>query len=397
MIVEEVFGSECPACGEHATKTLGAPFAVPVLMNRVYRNQEDARRAPMASVQLFRCAKCGFTGNKNFRSDLIAYDGDYENDQTTSPVFARHVEARAKEIVEAAEPLRFLEVGCGQGNFLALVARMAGPHLESAEGFDPAWRGLDGEGPAGSRIHKRYFDRASAAKLRSPPNVVATRHTIEHVPQPYEFLSAIRGALGPKAETEIFVETPCVDWIFSNGAMQDFFYEHCSIFTARALSLALTRAGFHSPVVEHVFEGQYLWARASTLPGAARSTTPEPMALVDASAPRDAFVEHWRDRVTASAAKGGTALWGAGAKGVNFALMLSQTKAIDHVVDINLAKQGRFLGGSALPVLSPEDSVGRKIATYFVMNANYLDEIAARLKELGSAAELVAIEERTPT
>ena len=121
------------------------------------------------------------------------------------------------------------------------------------------------------------------------------------------------------------------------------------------------------------------------------------MALVDASAPRDAFVEHWRDRVTASAAKGGTALWGAGAKGVNFALMLSQTKAIDHVVDINLAKQGRFLGGSALPVLSPEDSVGRKIATYFVMNANYLDEIAARLKELGSAAELVAIEERTPT
>jgi tetratricopeptide (TPR) repeat protein len=50
---------------------------------------------------------------------------------------------------------------------------------------------------------------------------VVTRHTIEHVPNPVAFLSGIREALGPEAKTTIFVETPCIEWILGNEAMQD--------------------------------------------------------------------------------------------------------------------------------------------------------------------------------
>jgi hypothetical protein len=77
-----------------------------------------------------------------------------------------------------------LEISCGQGAFMMQVALAAGARLASAVGFDPAWRGADGRGPGRSRIHKRYFDAAAAEQLRFDPNVVVTRHTIKHVPQP---------------------------------------------------------------------------------------------------------------------------------------------------------------------------------------------------------------------
>jgi SAM-dependent methyltransferase len=308
-------------------------------------------------------------------------------------VFQAHVERLAGDVIEAAAPLRYLEIGCGQGAFLGVVAKRAGARLASAEGFDPAWRGADGEGLFGARIHKSYFTRASLQALEAAPNVVVSRHTIEHVPDPVAFLAAIREALGPDADATIFLETPCVDWILRHDAMQDFFYEHCSLFTARSLALALERAGFHSPRVEHAFGGQYLWARASAAPGGPSFETPAPLQGRQALSRRDDFIAHWRQRAATASARGRCAIWGAGAKGVTFALMMdSEAPPFDHVVDINPAKQDLYLAGSALQVLAPENSAARGVSAYFVMNPNYRDEIAARLAALGSDAELIALE-----
>jgi SAM-dependent methyltransferase len=383
--------SSCPICDAEGAAAIGAAFDVPVLMNRVYATAEAARSAPTGRVRLLRCADCGFTWNAAFRSELIVYDDEYENDQTVSAVFKLHVEARAREVAAAAEPLSYLEIGCGQGGFMSLVARTAGRRV-SLEGFDPAWRGVDGEGPEGARIHKTYFDVKSVSRASNAPNVVVTRHTIEHVPRPVAFLATIREALGPGAEATIFVETPCVDWIFRTDSLQDFFYEHCSIFTERALALALARAGFHEPIVGSVFGGQYLWARARARGAGEIARTATPLGIAEVDMRRDEFVERWRARLARDGSRGRLALWGAGAKGVNFALLMAGgSAALDHIVDVNPAKQDRFLGGSGLEVLSPARSAERAISTYYVMNPNYLDEIAAALAALSVRAELVTI------
>jgi hypothetical protein len=48
-------------------------------------------------------------------------------------------------------------------------------------------------------------------------------------------------------------------------------------------------------------------------------------------------------------------------------------------IDINPAKQGKFLAGSGLAVLSPQEGLSRMQpgADVFVMNSNYLEEIRA--------------------
>ncbi len=386
--------ASCPVCASRETADLDEGFDAPVLMNRLYANPAEARAAPRGHLAFAGCRACGFVWNRAFEPEKIVYDGDYENDQTHSPAFAAHVEDRARDVIAGAHdgiPIDFLEVGCGQGGFIATVARIAGGRLRGAEGFDPAWRGADGEGPAGSRIHKCYLDKHTASRLALAPNVVASRHTIEHIPDPPAFLRTIRQALGTQSRANLFIETPCAEWILERGAVQDFFYEHCSIFTARSLALALRNAGFASPHVTHVFGGQYLWARAggSHADEAADVGPAPPLSITNV---RRAFLARWRDDLAGRAANGPVALWGAGAKGVNFALLADPAgRAIDCVIDVNPAKQGKYLAGSGLPVVAPAAAATRKPASIYVMNPNYLGEIRAQAAQAGLAADLIPI------
>ena len=55
---------------------------------------------------------------------------------------------------------------------------------------------------------------------------------------------------------------------------------------------------------------------------------------------------------------------------------------VDAVIDVNPAKQGRFLPAMGLKVLSPENALELYPAgtVVYVMNSNYLDEIKVMSK-----------------
>lgn len=375
---------------------LGRPQDMPLLMNKVYASPEAGRAAARGVLDFAACRQCGFTWNRAFDASLVIYDEEYENDQAYSAAFRDHMQARAEDVIAAipaGEPVDYLEVGCGQGRFIACIQDVAGGRVRSATGFDPAWRGADGEGASGSRLYRKYFEPATAALLPYPPNAVVTRHTIEHVPDPVGFLTTIRSALGPDSTARIWVETPCVSWILENRAMQDFFYEHCSLFTAESLAAALRKAGFKAPRVTHVFGGQYLWAEAFCGGEDNEPSLERPAEFDSLEGVRRDFIEHWQSELRAARKEGVVALWGAGAKGVSFSVLIDPDHdLIDHVVDINPAKQGFYLPGSGLSVLSPEESAKRNPGTIFVMNPNYIREVAETAREAGISGRLLPIE-----
>lgn len=381
----------CPVCLSSFQQPLIRLQNVPVMMHHLYATAEQARNAPLATLDLNRCRSCGFVWNEAFDSAKLQYDESYENNQGYSGVFREHMLSRADAIMKQApaeQPLNYLEVGCGQGTFLACFAERAGARLRHADGFDPSYRGPASVGYS-VRFHKDYFDLQTAARLSAQPNVVVSRHTIEHVPDPVAFLRAIRNGLAADSDALIFIETPDVDWILANCAIQDFFYEHCSIFTEDALKCALHRAGFRAPSVERAFGGQYLWASAHV--GSPDKVTVD-RRLTEVRSPADAFVERWRERVRSAKVNGRVAVWGAGAKGVTFSLLVDATgEFIDHVIDVNPGKQGHFLPVSALPVVSPEAARSLNARTIFVMNPVYLREIAESVSIMGFSCELVPI------
>jgi hypothetical protein len=194
----------------------------------------------------------------------------------------------------------------------------------------------------------------------------------------------------------VFFETPCVEWILRNRVPWDFFYEHCSLFTRGSLSLALERAGFTVSGVRHVFGGQYLWAEAVSVhapvpPASGRRVAPEVTALARLFASDEADRRaRWSELLAELRSRGPVFAWGAGAKGVTFCNLADvDGTRLAGVVDVNPAKQGKFLPGSGHGIISPESAVAAGATAFLVFNPNYVDEVRAAVARLGSRAEVI--------
>lgn len=378
----------CPICGCESAHQLVARERVPVFQNAVYRSAEAAREAATASIDFRKCRQCGFVWNAAFDPAVIDYSGDYNNSQTASRAFQDHLSERVTRILSALpdkDKVTIVEVGCGQGDFLATLADAvpAGRRLR-AYGFDPAYRG-DTALPEGFEIWPAYFTAESAARLPHAPDIIVSRHTIEHVPDPVGFLQAIRATLPQDASASLFVETPDHTWILENEAFQDFFYEHCSLFDFSSMGLALQKSGFAPTRIERCFNGQYLWAEAQAGPdfmhaGGAKF-----------AARGAAFHDHWQRQLQRVSQP--VVLWGAGAKGATFAMMMDPDCAlINCVVDANPDKAGGHIPMTGHRVVSPQSLKEAGVGTIIVMNPNYLEEIRQQLAELGLAPKLIALD-----
>jgi hypothetical protein len=87
---------------------------------------------------------------------------------------------------------------------------------------------------------------------------------------------------------------------------------------------------------------------------------------------------------------GGTgrwAIWGAGAKGVALVHRLKQVRP-RFLVDTNRAKQGCYVPGTAIPIVSPDDPRMKDLRLVLVANPNYEAEVTSALRARGFAPSI---------
>jgi SAM-dependent methyltransferase len=330
---------------------------LPVLQNRMFASAAAARACARGDVVLVQSAETGLVFNRAFRPELVEYDADYQNEQGLSAAFARHLDAVLGVMRRQFAGASLLEVGCGKGLFLE---RLLDAGFD-VTGLDPTYEGTN------PRVIREFFTPEVGIRAEG----LVLRHVLEHVPDPVAFLAGLREANGGRGT--IYIEVPCLDWIAANHAWFDIFYEHVNYF--RRADFARMFGTVHE--AGHSFAGQYLYVVADL------ATLRAPRRPAD-----DVFslppgfltaIEESRDRLRAggSAAQ---AIWGGASKGVIFALLMERAGArIDTVVDINPAKQGRYLAATGLRVQSPDEAMAHLPdgADVFVMNSNYRDEIEA--------------------
>ena len=116
---------KCPLCGADEHQVLFEVDGLPLFQNKVYAEIEAALAAATGDILLRQCHSCGFVFNATFMPERMAYDENYQNEQSHSPAFARHLDAVAQLVIDAAGmQASVLEIGCGKGTFLnALRAR----------------------------------------------------------------------------------------------------------------------------------------------------------------------------------------------------------------------------------------------------------------------------------
>jgi SAM-dependent methyltransferase len=379
----------CPVCDRPSDAPFLTRRSVSVHQNLVVDTPEAARALRAGALALHVCAGCGFVFNGAFDPGLLQYSTAYDNTQTCSPTFQQHVETRADHIVRArgVRNATIVEVGCGNGSFLsALVQRDAGSH---GIGFDPSYVGGDTAVDGRVRFERRFYDERAEGL---DADTIVCRHVIEHVQRPLALLQTIRRTIR-SAEAQIFFETPCVEWILRNEIVWDFFYEHCSYFTASSLAHAFARAGFEAVDVSRVFGGQYLWAegRPAAVERLSSGDASRIVELAQRYAAREAaIVEGLRGRVRDLLRRGAVAIWGAAAKGVTLANLIDpDATRVACVVDINPNKQGKFLPGTAHPIVGPVDLATLDVRTALVTNPNYFEENSRIVRDAGLNVELV--------
>ncbi len=374
----------CPVCLKSDFNTLLTRARVPVLQNVIVESVEEALAFPDARLRICQCRNCDFVWNADFDPDAIDYNRQYNNSVQASGVYLAHQADMAERVLALPGRLICLEVGCGEGEFLNVLS--ASGRLERAIGFDPAHKGVQAL-PATVTVEKAYFDSEVAARLPGDINVVISRHTIEHIPFPRPFIEAI-AAYVRERRLPLFLETPDVSWILENNAFEDFFYEHCSLFSPRSMAYLLAEFGLECRV-EAVYGGQYMWIEAKAAEGAA--TCPQPSAAAaDAGQGIAEALDFWRRKVKSLGETGPVAIWGGASKGVTFSLLVD---GVNCAIDLNPSKQGCFMPVSAVPIVPPETALARGVRSIIVMNPNYRDEIRKQLDSLGWTGELLVLQD----
>jgi SAM-dependent methyltransferase len=382
---------QCRVCGSSRTEPFLVRKESPVHQNLLCRDQQAAVEIDRGDIKMVVCSNCGFVFNSCFDDSKLVYGQDYDNSQLHSPGFKAYVEELTQYLVEEAKVRnrRIVEIGCGKGDFLRRVVRDEKTG-NVGYGFDPSYTGAPIEFGGRLRFEPRYFDQR-CADIRA--DVVICRHVIEHIAQPLELLETIRNVLGDRRDGQMFLETPCVEWILNNRVMWDFFYEHCSLFSAASLVTALQKTGFDVVKVRHVFGGQYLWIEGRPLRSGSkigRNPGDLPVLARQYGAAEERIITTWKSTVQSLLRAGKVAVWGAGAKGTTFVNLIDPNRTwLDCVVDLNPNKQGHFIAGSGHPIVSYQELMPRGVATAILMNPNYGDENRLLLRDAGIQIDLI--------
>jgi hypothetical protein len=374
-------------------ESVGLPVHSMVLLE----SREEALAVPRGDMALGVCGSCGFISNTAFDPAKVDYFSDYESSQAFSPTFNAFAQQSARDLVErfGLKGKAVTEIGCGAGDFLDLLCESG---IGAGTGVDPA--------PYNKSLADKHRGKLAFIKQPYSPahfaikaDLLLCRMTLEHVPEVREFISLAHSGAVAAGNCPVVFQVPDAERVFRDVAFWDVYYEHCSYFTRHSLARLFESCGFKVLRICGVYDAQYLWLEALPGGGTARAlptgtgAVKSLIKMVDDYAPRrQAMVETWRERVRSQAARGRKCvIWGGGSKGVAFVNALGISDELDCLVDINLAKQDKFVAGSGHLIVGPEALRQRRPDWILVMNPVYLAEIRDTVRKMGLRSEVTSL------
>jgi SAM-dependent methyltransferase len=398
-VTENVLASprRCPACGVLEMELFYCAERVPVHSVLLFNSRNEAIDFPKAAIRLGICGGCGFISNVSFDSTLLTYSRRYESTQTYSDTFVRFQRRLAESLVAKYKLHRksLIEIGCGNGEFLALLCELGG---NRGVGYDPAAQ--EARKPAVEQgelvvIPELYTKETSVEGA----DLVCCLMTLEHIPDVAEFVGMIRGSLGANSTATLLIQVPNVRRILRERAFWDIYFEHCSYFSPGLLARLLRRCGFVVTDVWTEYDDQYtmLEAVVADAPGSPDlDRTEDPRDLQEAArgfaADVGAMINTWEQRLRSLSRAGKKiVLWGSGSKAVAFLTKLSPDFPIEYIVDINPHKWETYSAGTGQRIVSPDFLRCYQPDVVVAMNPFYAKEIEGSLRSLGVPAELLQL------
>lgn len=419
----DILGAACPGCYSEEVSIFYEVGDVPVHSVLLLETREKALNYPKGEIELGFCQSCGFVSNVAFDEKLHEYSSKYESSQAFSSTFNNFSKRLAEHLVEryGLHNKNIIEIGCGQGEFISLMAQLGGNHCV---GFDPAYEGVrsynvsdiptkagnNSENNAGllNDVHSdtckgcaTFVSDFYGEKYRMhSPDFVCCKMTLEHIRYTSKFINNVRNSLGEKSDAVVFFQVPEFTRILDELAFWDIYYEHCSYFSPGSLARLFRHCGFELIDIWTGYDGQYLMIEAGTKKDGDMKSLAIENDFNEVKNQIDYFsknyrqkLDAWKDRLNEIREKSLKAvLWGSSSKGVSFLTTLKiPYNELEYVVDINPYRQGSYMAGTGQEIVSPEFLQNYKPDVVILMNPIYLKEIENELRSMGLEPEILTV------
>lgn len=260
---------------------------------------------------------------------------------------------------------RVLEVGCGKGEYLGLLAQVG----VDAHGMEHANDSVTHCLAKGLSVIQGFPDDPTVGLPGGPYDGFMILNFLEHLPTARDTLRAIRNKLQPSGIG--LVEVPNLDMLLADGLFAEFIPDHLYYFTKQTLTRLLESTGFEVLECSAVWHGYVLSAVVRKRPVLSLNALEQRQSQLKQQF-HDLIDQHGSQRV---------AIWGAGHQALALISLMAIGPKIRFVVDSAPFKQGRFTPATHLPIVGPDQLIPSDIDLVLVLAASYSEEVIRIIHE----------------
>jgi SAM-dependent methyltransferase len=349
---------------------------VPPNVQALLKQDQLGQVAP-TTFKVYQCDNCGLVQAPVQLSDH--YYDDYLMSTTFSQQLADYLDDLVEEFVNTygLHHARVLDVGAGDGAFMYPFRR----RNIAAVGIEPSDRSRAVAQQAGFEVHGGYLS-AETVVPSGPFDAFVSRQVLEHVDDLQGMLTGLKRNLKPGAVG--IIEVPSLEKALKDRRFYDFFPDHINYYSLSSLRNTLEFNGFQVLDVRSTMFDEYNVAivkvRTATDFSNIAANSHKLVADID-----QLFSEAKAQNLV-------TAVWGSGAKGLSI-LTNVNVDNIDHLVDSDINKQGRYTPISELLIESPE--VLNKVDVLLITAVAYQQTIVKKLENFSGSIYLLGQNEIT--
>ena len=378
----------CRSCGGSNLITVLDLGETP-LADRMPSKEQLAEPEPTYPLEVAFCEVCALVQILETVPPEVLFCDDYPYFSSFSDTLLKHSRANVEELIEGRSlgpNSLVVEIASNDGYLLQYYHQHGIPVL----GIDPA------KGPARKANEKgvpteiAFFTMQFAQQLANSgklADVIHANNVLAHVADTNGFVSGIAALL--KAEGVAVIEHPYVRDLVEKNEFDTIYHEHLCYFSVTALDALFRRYGLYLQDIRRLpIHGGSLrsYVGKADMPSDAVSQLLEEerelgLDRVDYYSAFSSRVqkacEGLHQLLTKLKADGARiAAYGAAAKGSTLINVVGIGKdLVDFVVDRNIHKQGRFMPGQQLPILSPDELAAQMPDYTLILPWNIADEI----------------------
>ena len=348
-------------------------------------------------LHLLGCPKCKNLQLSKFISADLLYK-EYLYITPDSSMLSNHYDFLIKYLLENSiitASSFAVEIGCNAGQFLEKLDKFTSKTI----GVDPASNIVDIAEDKGLKIYNEFFNESivnSIINEHGKANTIIARHCFAHNEFPHEMVRAAGSLLSD--DGSMVIENAYALNTIMNGEFDQIYHEHMYYYSLKSLNALFNLYGFeivdatigmiHGGSIVAVAKRKGLSKKSPNLLifEELEKIYLNDLALKDFAVRCKSNIENITRLVTNISQSGKTIYsYGATAKGntlLNSAGL--DSNIISACVDSTSIKQGKFLPGSTIPIISEEEASENWPDFYFLTAWNYRDEIISKVRSSGN-------------